>query len=279
VTFLSGGLAGSTEIFVTMPLDTIKTRAQIMGTSPMDTTRTILGSKGPMGFYSGMSAMLLQVSFKQAIRFLAFEQLRNLLQYSAPPGSIEGPKLNFIAGVGAGVATCFWSTPTDRLKTLLQREVHSANPKYVSLNGALRTVLAEQGPRGLFVGIFPTAVKQGTGAGVRFMVYDEMKRAIASGEKATPLESLVAGMMTGTIAALLNQPLDTAKSRIQAQDIGSVLKYSGLFQCLTKVVRDEGPLALYAGSTPRILRVTIGTGIIFSVQEQISRGLRSFIVA
>ena len=36
---------------------------------------------------------------------------------------------------------------------------------------------------------------------------------------------------------------------------GKVTQYSGLINCLTKIVRDEGVMAFYKGTSPAILKV------------------------
>jgi len=274
VTFLSGGIAGAAEICVTMPLDTIKTQMQLKpGDNVVATTRGILAIRGVPGLYYGMSAMLTQVSCKAAIRFFAFEQFKGGLSTYMP--SAGNSQINFLAGLGAGFTeAAVWVTPTERLKVLAQREIHSTNPKFTSLPGAFRTILAEQGPQGLFVGFLPTAMRQGLAMAVRFMLYDEVKKMLVGEEKASPLQSLAAGMATGTISSLMNQPIDMAKSRIQAQEKGGAgNKYTGSIQCLRLSLREEGIISWYRGCAPRVLRLTIGQGIIFSSQEQISRAL------
>jgi len=278
VPFLSGGMAGIAEITVTMPLDTIKTQMQLRsdGSGAVSIARGIVAKNGPRGLYFGMSAMLTQVSCKAAIRFAAFEQFKLAMKTVAPgAGDVQ---TNFLCGIGAGIAeAAIWVTPTERLKVLRQAEVNVAVPKYGgSLAGSVKTVVAEQGVRGLFVGFVPTAARQGLAMGVRFMLYDIVKKKIVQGDrKATPIESLVAGMATGTISSLLNQPLDMAKSRLQAQDKGAVQKYTGTLQTLMMTAKEEGVMSWYRGCVPRVARLTIGQGIIFSVQEHIAEALRS----
>lgn len=273
VSFISGGIAGAMEISVTMPLDTIKTQMQLnSGRSVLETTRGIYATRGVTGYYYGMSAMLAQVSCKAAIRFFAFEQFKAAIKGASPQtGAVQ---VNFLAGLGAGFTeAAVLVTPTERLKVLRQREIHSAAPKYTNLVGAFRTIMAEQGVQGLFVGFFPTAARQGMAMAIRFVLYDEVKRAIAGTRPPTPLESLAAGMATGTISSLVNQPVDMAKSRCQAQERGGTGKYRGSVHCLMTTLREEGIYSWYRGCTPRVLRLTIGQGIIFSSQEHISLAL------
>lgn len=279
-TFASGGIAGAAEICVTMPLDTIKTQMQFGGGKGMvATVQAILAQRGVTGLYYGMSAMLAQVSMKAAIRFAAFDAISGAMKAASP--DMGKSQLNFLSGVGAGVVeSAVWVTPTERMKVLRQAEINSANPKYTTLFGGMKTVIKEQGPRGLFVGFLPTAVRNGGAVGVRFMLYDDIKRLICGEKKATPFQSLAAGCATGTISSLLNQPIDTAKSRIQSQGKaveGVAPKYNGLISTLVTTFKEEGIMSWYRGSAPRVLRLTIGQGIIFSVQEHISQAVKSMI--
>ena len=77
---------------------------------------------------------------------------------------------------------------------------------------------------------------------------------------------LSAGMSTGVISAMANQPIDTAKSLIQADPN----RFQGTWGTLKKVFQSQGVKGWYAGSGPRVARLTIGQGIIFSCQESIS---------
>lgn len=279
-TFASGGIAGAAEISVTMPLDTIKTQMQLGGgKGMMATTQGILAQRGPGGLYYGMSAMLTQVSMKAAIRFAAFDAVSGAMRSASPDTSKT--QINFLSGVGAGVIeSAVWVTPTERMKVLRQAEINSANPKYTSLLGGMKTVVKEQGPRGLFVGFPATAVRNGMAVGVRFMLYDDIKKLICGEKKASPLQSLAAGCATGAISSVMNQPIDTAKSRIQSQGKaveGVKLKYNGLVSTLMLILKEEGLMSWYRGSAPRVMRLTIGQGVIFSVQEHISRAIKSAI--
>merc|ERR1711920_54920 len=101
---------------------------------------------------------------------------------------------------------------------------------------------------------------------------DELKTLIAGKSKASAMQQLAAGMLTGTISSIINQPIDTAKSRIQAQEKGSGA-YRGTVHCLQQMAKEEGLLSWYRGSMPRILRLTLGQGIIFCSYDQISAAL------
>lgn len=279
--FAAGAVAGGLEISCTMPLDTIKTQMQIRGTRMIPTVTNIFTKEGVRGFYFGLPAMICQVSAKAAIRFWAFENIKTLLSSTKIFSSAS--QINFISGMGAGIFEAMvLVTPTERLKVLRQNELNLAKSSiktgHSSLASSIRTILSTQGPQGFFVGFMPTAARQGLAMGVRFMLYDEMKKLITFGSnETTAVQKLLAGMSTGTVSSLLNQPIDMAKTRIQAETVknGDQARYKGTFDCLRSVLREEGISGWYRGCFPRVMRLTIGQGIIFSSQEQLATLFRN----
>lgn len=75
-----GALSGLVASTVCYPLDTVRRRMAVAGatyTGNIDAVRTILRTEGPLGFYNGMAANALKVAPNNAIRFAAFEFIRN----------------------------------------------------------------------------------------------------------------------------------------------------------------------------------------------------------
>ena len=62
-------------------------------------------------------------------------------------------------------------------------------------------------------------------------------------------------------------PLDTAKSRLQTQKAGCVNNYSGVINCLSRVVREEGAAALYKGYSTAVVRAAFVGAAVFSTYE------------
>jgi len=86
------------------------------------------------------------------------------------------------------------------------------------------------------------------------------------GSNATASIKLVAGMAGGLAEACLLQPLDVAKTRLQ---LDKEKKYKGMFDCLRKVSKEEGPKALYKGLTPFVTHLTLKYALRFGLFEKI----------
>lgn len=271
VSAAAGFFAGATEAAITMPFDTVKTYCQVQkstsGISPIAGARDIYSLRGVGGFYFGLPAVLVQVAGKGAIRWSAFEQFKLALQKAgAPTASVD-----LCAGIGAGFTEAFlWTTPTERMKVLRQNDIRSGLNRYASLPSAVRTVAKEHGVRGLYAGIGACGIRQASGVGIRFGIYGRVKSAITS-DPPQLWQSAVAGGITGCVSTTLNHPIDFAKTRIEAQDGASQAKeYTGTFQCIRTVVRQEGIRALYRGIAPRMMKVSLGQAITFSAYERYS---------
>lgn len=64
------------------------------------------------------------------------------------------------------------------------------------------------------------------------------------------IKTFLAGGGGGASLVIVGQPLDTIKTRLQADSVG---KYKGIVDCATRAMRNEGPLALYKGMGPPLM--------------------------
>tara|TARA_R110002003_G_scaffold206_23_gene15886 strand:+ start:245 stop:835 length:591 start_codon:yes stop_codon:yes gene_type:complete len=82
--------------------------------------------------------------------------------------------------------------------------------------------------------------------------------------------AILTGASAGATESLVVVPFELLKIRLQ--DKSSAARYNGLVDCLTKVVRHEGPLALYNGFEATLWRHIVWNagyfGCIFQVRAQ-----------
>ena len=155
--------------------------------------------------------------------------------------------MNFLAGVGAGVVEAIFAvTPMESIKTVTIE-------KNLGLLPAIRFILSEAGPGGLYKGVSATIMKQASNQGLRFMFFNKFKeQALGPGEeKLSPQVALLGGMMAGCFSTCLNNPFDMVKTRMQGTLSGL---YSSTADCFRQVLSKEGPAAFYAGVVPRLGR-------------------------
>ncbi|XP_043372904.1 mitochondrial 2-oxodicarboxylate carrier isoform X15 [Dermochelys coriacea] len=126
------------------------------------------------------------------------------------------------------------------------------------------------GFRGLNKGLTATLGRHGVFNMVYFGFYFNVKNIIPVNEEPTLefLRKFGIGLVSGTIASMINIPFDVAKSRIQGpQPEPGKIKYRTCFKTMATVYKEEGFLALYKGLVPKIMRLGPGGAVMLLVYE------------
>nr|XP_048711107.1 mitochondrial 2-oxodicarboxylate carrier isoform X9 [Caretta caretta] len=126
------------------------------------------------------------------------------------------------------------------------------------------------GFRGLNKGLTATLGRHGVFNMVYFGFYFNVKNIIPVNEEPTLefLRKFGIGLVSGTIASMVNIPFDVAKSRIQGpQPEPGEIKYRTCFKTMATVYKEEGFLALYKGLVPKIMRLGPGGAVMLLVYE------------
>lgn len=74
------------------------------------------------------------------------------------------------------------------------------------------------------------------------------------------------GGLAGLITVYVTQPLDTIKTRMQSIEAKSV--YGNSFRCAAIIFRQEGVLTFWSGALPRLARLVLSGGIVFTMYEK-----------
>ncbi|XP_041328015.1 mitochondrial 2-oxodicarboxylate carrier isoform X1 [Pyrgilauda ruficollis] len=274
---VAGGSAGLVEICLMHPLDVVKTRFQIQRgkTDPTsykslgDCFRTIFQREGFLGFYKGILPPVLAETPKRAVKFFTFEQYKKLLGYASLP-----PGLAFaVAGLGSGLTEAVVVNPFEVVKVTLQTNQNAFTEQPSSFVQAQQIIkTGGLGFQGLNKGLTATLGRHGVFNMVYFGFYFNVK-SILPVNKDPNLEFLRKfgiGLVSGTIASIINIPFDVAKSRIQGpQPVPGEIKYRTCFKTMATVYKEEGFLALYKGLLPKIMRLGPGGAVMLLVYEYV----------
>jgi len=178
---------------------------------------------------------------------------------------------NFLAGVGAGITEAiFVVTPQETLKTKLIHDRFQPTPQYKGLFDGISKIYAAQGFHGVYRGVIPTILRQGSNQGVRFLVYDEMKKHIATyfnKKESDVIVTFLAGGLAGAASVYANTPVDVVKTQMQGLD---AKKYKNGWDCFVQTFKNEGIRGLYKGAVPRLSRVVLDVALTFTLYEKIS---------
>ncbi|KAH6614482.1 mitochondrial carrier domain-containing protein [Chaetomium sp. MPI-SDFR-AT-0129] len=263
---LAGSTAGAVEIAITYPAEFAKTRTQL-------NRRLAAGQKlpwPPFGaqWYAGCTTLIIGNSAKAGIRFVAFDQYKRLL--ADEDGKMSGPR-TVLAGFGAGVTESLLAvTPTESIKTTLIDDRKSANPRLRGFLHAVPIIARERGIRGFFQGFVPTTARQAANSATRFGSYTALKQLAegytAPGEKLGAAATFGMGGIAGLITVYVTQPLDTIKTRMQS--IEARQAYGNSFRCAAIIFKQEGVLTFWSGALPRLARLIMSGGIVFTMYEK-----------
>lgn len=263
--FISGGFGGVCTVLAGHPLDTIKVRLQTMpkpapGQPPLftgtyDCAKKTIQREGFRGLYKGMSAPLTGVAPIFAISFFGFGLGKRLIQGNSDR-KLSYNEL-FCAGAFSGVFTTSIMAPGERIKCLLQIQQGGDQPKkYNGMVDCAKKLYKEGGIRSIYKGTLATLLRDVPASGMYFLTYeyvrDKFAENAAPGSNLGVLSSIFAGGMAGIANWAIGMPADVLKSRLQTAPEGTYP--NGIRSVFKDLMKHEGPLALYKGVTPVMLR-------------------------
>ncbi|KAH8298127.1 hypothetical protein KR018_007100 [Drosophila ironensis] len=284
--------ACSAEV-VGYPFDVCKTRMQIQGEIPgkggqkvryrglLATGLGIIKEEGVHKLYGGVSAMILRHSLFSGIKMIIYDRIRERMIVTGKDGR---PRLTFvgssISGIAAGAGANLFTVPTDLMKIQLQmegkRRLMGEPPRIHNVFQALISVYKTGGVVGLWKGTVPSTwcAALVTLGDVSF--YDLSKRFLMGFLDQPDSRGIqfVSAIIAGFAGAGLSTPADVIKSRIMNQPtdaFGRGLLYKGSLDCLSKLLKQEGLLAMYKGFIPYWLRISPWSMVFWMTFEQIRR--------
>jgi solute carrier family 25 citrate transporter 1 len=163
-------------------------------------------------------------------------------------------------------------TPTTDTNFGLSRidDKKSGKPRFRGFLHAVPIIARERGIRGFFQGFVPTTARQAANSAVRFGSYTFLKQLAESytapGEKLGTVGTFAMGGLAGLITVYATQPLDTIKTRMQSIEAKSV--YGNTFRCAAMIFKNEGVLTFWSGALPRLARLVMSGGIVFTMYEK-----------
>ncbi|KIY02800.1 uncharacterized protein Z520_01265 [Fonsecaea multimorphosa CBS 102226] len=264
---IAGSTAGAVEIAITYPFDLLKTRSQLNRRLP-DSQKLPWPPFPSKEWYTGCTTAIIGNSVKAGVRFLAFDTYKHLL--SDDDGQISGPR-TVAAGFGAGVTESLLAvTPSESIKTQLVDDRKRAQPRMRGFIHGSMVIAREKGIRGFFQGFVPTTARQAANSAVRFSTYTSLKQFaegyVAPGEKLGSLTTFALGGIAGIVTVYTTMPLDTVKTRMQSLEARQV--YKNTFHCAASIYKNEGILTFWSGALPRLGRLTLSGGIVFTMYEK-----------
>eukprot|EP00842_Homolaphlyctis_polyrhiza_P000582 jgi/Hompol1/1524/HPOL_002732-RA len=275
---VAGGVAGAVEGFSTYPFEYVKTQLQLQSGVGAGGQRA-----GPKAF-----GMRQGGAVECVMQTLRTRGISGLYRGASP----------LVLGNACKAAAVLVVTPAETIKTKLihdqaraipqsahtaalpkqAHQPHQVQAQYRGLTHAVTAIVREEGVAGLYRGLTAVVARQAANSAVRMTTYAFLKDNVVArypldpttGKRYLPWYFAFAnGAIAGIVTVYSTMPLDVLKTRMQALDAKA--RYRNSIDCLVKIVRHDGVLALWKGSTMRLGRLIFSGGIVFSVYEQCIR--------
>ncbi|GAB4861142.1 Protein MITOFERRINLIKE 1, chloroplastic [Ancistrocladus abbreviatus] len=254
----AGGFAGAFTYFCLHPLDTIKTKLQTRGasqiySSTLDAIAKTFASKGILGFYSGISAVVVGSTLSSAIYFGTCEFGKSILsKFEKYPQILIPPT----AGAMGNIVSSAIMVPKELITQRMQ-----AGAKGRSWE-VLWGILERDGILGLYAGYSATLLRNLPAGVLSYSSFEYLKAAVLLRKKKgqlDPIESVCCGALAGAISASLTTPLDVVKTRLMTQVHGEAINkvaaamYSGVRATVGQILKEEGLVGFTRGMGPRVV--------------------------
>lgn len=286
IEFSAGALAGFLADIVTYPFDTLRTLFIVSPSS--ETFGGVLRAAGGVaGLFRGFSVVALFTLPSHAIYFGAYEfaKRRFLAISEAHLGSTGGATASAVDGrahragesgayLAAGLVAELVASPLWTMQEVLkQREQIKVAPRSsrafvgelahshdASLRQTVAAIVRREGWPGLFRGYTAGLLVYGPFASIYFAAFEHAKQwdlrrqqqqrrrggdAPADESSTSPMLN---GIIAGTSATVVTQPLEVVRTRIVVAD-----RRSGIADAVRSVYRAEGARGFFRGMTSRVL--------------------------
>lgn len=277
---LAGSVAGVIGIGLSFPLDTVNTRFQLVqgeqegecgrgrkpshvsgfSTGIVDTALQIYQNDGWQGFFAGAHGMMAGESVIKAVAFASNALALASIENSSPSTGGPSALALFVAACFAGMMAAFVVAPVERIKVVMQS---SPQGMFKDEWDCARTIVHQQGVRGLLHGLDATLARDIPGYGFYFAIYGVLNQHCDFG----PLSPILLGATAGSASWIPVYPIDTVKTLMQRSTSQSSATCLTAWQVTSQLYARGGAKAFYRGLTPKLLRSAVNHATTFTVYE------------
>ncbi|KAJ8750596.1 hypothetical protein K2173_015768 [Erythroxylum novogranatense] len=285
---IAGGAAGAFAKTAVAPLERTKillqTRTEgFKSLGVFNSLKKLLKHEGIPGFYKGNGASVMRIVPYAALHFMTYEQYRGwILDNYSVLGS--GPVVDLLAGSLAGGTAVLCTYPLDLARTKLAYQVTNtkgsfrpgiksiyAQPAYRGIKDVIKVVYKEGGMLALYRGIGPTLAGILPYAGLKFYVYEELKRHVPEEHQKSILMRLSCGALAGLFGQTFTYPLDVVRRQMQVESLQPSIqgngRYTNTWNGLSTIVRNQGWRQLFAGLSINYIKIVPSVAIGFTAYD------------
>lgn len=236
------------------PLDSLKTRIQA-SRAGVDYVSQAKGVSKLKGLIPTLAS-----SFPGAFSFFfAYESTKTLTKkYNILS---DGPYMHLLSAAAGEIASALVRNPFEVMKQQMQIGLNATTAD------TFKHIFKTKGIRGLYAGVDSLVLREIPFSAIQFPIYEFLKKQAYeqnNGGDLTFFQNARNGATAGAIAGFLTTPIDVAKTKLMTQRDGY---YKNLFDCLTKVRKEEGFASLFKAGHIRVFNVSFGGIVFFSSYE------------
>lgn len=160
--------------------------------------------------------------------------------------------------------------PTEFVKTQLQLQ-SKTDPQFNGIIDCFKKTISKHGITGVYVGAPVRIVGAGFQQMFRWGAYTNLA-GLARDEKGklSPAMTTLCGLGAGICEAVCAvTPVETLKTRLTDDQRRGTGNYKGTGDALIKIMKTEGPLGLYRGAVPTILKQGVNQAVRMPLQVQL----------
>eukprot|EP00520_Triparma_pacifica_P006964 CAMPEP_0118640684 /NCGR_PEP_ID=MMETSP0785-20121206/4883_1 /TAXON_ID=91992 /ORGANISM="Bolidomonas pacifica, Strain CCMP 1866" /LENGTH=444 /DNA_ID=CAMNT_0006532085 /DNA_START=10 /DNA_END=1341 /DNA_ORIENTATION=+ len=256
----AGGIGAAISRTCVAPLERLRMQmiadGAKFGGSNMALVKHVMKVEGIAGGWRGNGVNMVRILPQNAVAFGAKGPIKKAIEEQFGKGVLPT-----IAGSSLAGMVCISSVyPLD----LARGRITTSPGVYSGLGDALMKISSQEGVGALFKGISHANIWAIPYYAATFCSYDAAKSFYVEGwlgegdERRTvgPAVGLVLGMIGGCCGTVAGFPFESARRKMQLQGIGGrPAIYSGLFSCMSGVVRIEGVQGLFRGVSANIAKM------------------------
>ncbi|KAG2230220.1 hypothetical protein INT48_002090 [Thamnidium elegans] len=277
---IAGAMAGIGEHCIMYPVDSIRTRMQVLSsldkTTIIKDASTIQLKKQSRHLWRGVYSVIAGAGPAHAVHFATYEYCKEKINKHLSQNtnlrtvSSLGISNQLIAsGVAGGIATLahdFLMTPFDVLKQRMQLR----DSTYKSVRECARKVYTNEGLRAFYIS-FPTTVSMSIPfQSIQFATYEYFRAKLDPNGSYNPKVHMIAGAVAGAVASSVTTPLDVIKTLLQTRGSSSetqIKNATGFKDAASIIYGRYGLRGFFRGFRPRVLTNMPSTAISWSVYE------------
>ena len=255
-----GGVAGLVSRTLTAPLELYKIQRQNTFV-PNSTISDVLRKEGLCHLWKGNGTNCLRIFPQTAISYAVFTSCDTSVFREVSDERFR----RLLSGSAGGCISMILTYPLETIRSRLSLQTRKSH--YRGMIDAYRRIPIEDLYKGLRMSILGFAPFTAISFSTYFSYRDYLESATTWNQD---IIKVIAGGLSGVTAISVTYPTDLIRRRLQLQNFdSSVPRYTGIVDCVRKILATEGGRGLYRGLLATYMKLFPTIGIQFLVMERL----------